>query len=351
MNYKQTEIQINMMKGKKSLYLLAFSLFVLNFCATAQHKGILKFNENGEFKIAQFTDTHINMDKNSNLYSYEIVRKVLEKERPDFIILTGDIITQANPIKGYERFVALFNEFEIPWAVVFGNHESEYQFPRDSLAGLLKRLPYCLNDDVGGIAGNSNFILPVLGRNNGIEALLYCMDSHSVSTLQPLVDGYGWFDFSQIMWYREKSAQYTAQNGGKPLPALAFFHIPLPEYTDAWNNPSVRPIGVKNEDECSPDINTGMFSAMLECGDVMGTFVGHDHINDYIGTHYNIALAYGRVTKVMKGEDDPLAGGRIIVLKEGQREFDTWIRDMNGAQVLQCNWPGTFSSEEKHVNR
>ena len=192
----------------------------------------------------------------------------------------------------------MFEDLKMPWAVIFGNHESERDFSRESLAQYLEEQPYCLNDDVGDIAGNSNFILPIYGKSNNIEALLYCMDSHSVSTLQPLVGGYGWFDFSQVMWYREKSREYTGLNGGKPYPALAFFHIPLPEYTDAWNNTEIPPLGVKNEDECSPEINTGMFAAMLECGDVMGTFVGHDHINDYIGVHYGIALAYGRVSSL-----------------------------------------------------
>jgi hypothetical protein len=168
------------------------------------------------------------------------------------------------------------------------------------------------------------------------------MDSNSYSTLKPTVDGYGWFDFSQIKWYREKSSEFTLANNNKPLPALAFFHIPLSEYIQAWNNKVKPPLGVKNEDECSPDINTGMFSAMLESGDVMGTFVGHDHINDYIGVHYGIALAYGRVSKIMGSEEDPLAGGRVIVLTEGKRQFDTWIRDLNGKKELECNWPDYF---------
>ena len=39
-----------------------------------------------------------------------------------------------------------------------------------------------------------------------------------------------------------------------------------------------------------------MFANMLECGDVMGVFAGHDHVNDYIATLYNIALGYGRAS-------------------------------------------------------
>lgn len=42
--------------------------------------------------------------------------------------------------------------------------------------------------------------------------------------------------------------------------------------------------GSKFERVCCPEVNTGLFAAMLERGDVMGTFAGHDHINDYWGS-------------------------------------------------------------------
>jgi predicted phosphodiesterase len=323
-----------------SLVLLLTGVFVL----FSQNKIELKFDKNGEFKIVQFTDTHIDLENNKNVQVYETVEVVLKSEKPDFAIFTGDIMTQRSPQKGYDRLVAILQKYNIPWAVVFGNHESESNTSRKVLADYVQNLPLCLNKDMEETDGNSNFVLEVIGKNEKANALLYCMDSNTYSTLKPNVDGYGWFTFDQINWYREKSKKFTHANGGNILPSLAFFHIPLPEYTAAWNNEVNPPIGVKNEDECSPDINTGMFLAMLEAGDVMGTFVGHDHINDYIGVQHNIALAYGRVTKVMKDpEEDPLAGGRIIVLKEGKREFDTWIRDLNGKKELECSWPASFS--------
>ncbi len=277
---------------------------------------------------------------------YETIAKILEIEKPDMAIITGDIVTERNPREGYKRLSDVFARFKIPWAAVFGNHDSENDMARKDLADYLAGLPYCLNNDKGETYGHSNFVLPVYGKNAKIKALIYCMDSNDYSTLKPTVDGYGWFDISQINWYRNKSREFAMMNGGDPLPAVAFFHIPLPEYTQAWNNKTTPPIGVKNEDECSPDINTGMFAAMLESGDVMGTFVGHDHINDYIGVYYDIALAYGRVTKVMPNPaEDPLAGGRVIVLKEGRRKFDTWIRDMNGIKELECTFPDSFKAK------
>jgi len=324
-------------------------LIVIHFIVTvnAQNNIKLKFNTDGEFKIVQFTDTHINFDKKSNLNVFQIVEEVINIEKPDFVIFTGDIVTERKPQNAYILLEELFEKAKVPWAVVFGNHDGQGGVTREDLADYLSKLPYCMNsdDDKDEVYGYSNFILPVYGKSNKVDALLYCMDSNSNSTLSPTVSGYGWFDFSQINWYRIKSKEFTLANNGNALPALAFFHIPLPEYTQAWNNKISPPLGVKNEDECSPDINTGMFSAMLECGDVMGTFVGHDHINDYIGVYYNIALAYGRVTKVMRNpKEDPLAGGRIIVLKEGERKFETWIRDMDGKRELDCSWPDSFNN-------
>ncbi len=329
----------------KNVYCILLLFCAAEFVAIGQNEADLKFNAYGEFKIAQFTDTHVDLTDNTNVEVYNIIETVIKIEKPDLAVLTGDIVTQDDPQEAYLRFDDVFSEAGVPWVMVFGNHESEHNFSRKELADFLQQLPFCLNRDQGETKGNSNFILPVSGKNKKVDALLYFMDSNEYSTLEPLVDGWGWFDYEQVGWYRDKSKKYTLQNGGKPLPALAFFHIPLPEYYDAWTNKAVAPIGVRNEDECSPEINTGMFAAMLECGDVMGTFVGHDHINDYIGLHFNIALAYGRITKIMKEPEDPLAGGRVILLKEGKHEFDTWIRDMNGNKELECSYPDSFKAE------
>jgi len=326
----------------RTIYIQLFFLLLFAGTVNAGNKMTLKFNRNGEFKILQFTDTHINLAAKANLKSLEIIKSVVEQEKPDLVVLTGDIVTQEDPQEGYQLLAGIFNSTKTPWAIVFGNHESEHSFTRKALADLVEKLPGCLNVNVGGINGNSNFLLTISGDRNKVEALLYCMDSNSYSNLKPSVDGYGWFDFSQIEWYRKSSGKYTRLNNGIPLPALAFFHIPLPEYIQGFNQKNGRVFGVRSEDECCPAVNSGMFTAMLECGDVMGTFVGHDHINDYIAVYHNIALAYGRVSKIMKNPEDPLAGGRVIVLKQGKRKFDTWIREFNGNKVLECSYPASF---------
>jgi hypothetical protein len=120
----------------------------------------------------------------------------------------------------------------------------------------------------------------------------------------------------------------TAKNGGEPLPALAFFHIPLPEYTEIDKQTT---IGNVLEKVCPAPLNSGLFTSMCECKDVMGTFVGHDHTNNYIGCLHNICLAYGYVSgkHASRHNHSTGCGVRVIELFEGERKFDTWLLQLS----------------------
>ncbi len=324
---------------KISLFL---TIIIFCFSLNAQKKEKITFNTSGELKIVQFTDLHIELERKRFLEVYETIPKILEYEKPDLAVVTGDIVTEDNPQRGFSKLADLFVQAGIPYAIVFGNHDSEHNLSRKEVAAYIEKLPGILNKNDKKSEGYTNFVLPVFGQDGKKAALLYFMDSNDYSTLKPLIGGWGWFTHGQVGWYRKQSRKFTAENNAVPYPALAFFHIPLPEYEDAWNNKTNLPVGEKREDICSPLINTGMFAAMLESGDVMGTFVGHDHYNDYIGVHYGIAMAYGRVTKTGDKPLDPGPGARVIVLREGRRAFDTWIREPGGKKVYECKYPDSF---------
>ena len=91
--------------------------------------------------------------------------------------------------------------------------------------------------------------------------------------------------------------------------------------------------GIKHEEVCCPKLNSGLFAAMVEMGDVMGTFVGHDHDNDYCGTLHDIRLCFGRVTGY-NTYGSLSRGARVIRLQEGSHSFDTWQR-LEGGGILR----------------
>jgi predicted phosphodiesterase len=303
-----------------------------------------RFNANGKFKIMQVTDTHIIWDSPYSQETVVMLQQALDAEKPDLVIFTGDVVTGKPYRKGLDMVIEPVLSRQIPWALVFGNHDDEQDLSREELAEMLHGYPFFAGKmkKIKNVTGYGNYVLEVRGHDdNRTKALLYCMDSHAYSTLKPAVDGYGWFAFDQVDWYRRTSGKYTSANGGQPLPALAFFHIPLPEYRLASHEKTVR-IGAKLEDECAPNVNSGMFLAMLEKGDVMGTFVGHDHVNDYVLNYCGIALAYGRFSGSKTTYTQLKNGVRLIELTENRRGFSTWVRLNESIVIEETRVPDDF---------
>ena len=121
--------------------------------------------------------------------------------------------------------------------------------------------------------------------------------------------------------------------------------IPLPEYNEAARSENAILRGTRMEEACAPKLNTGMFAAMKEAGDVMGMFVGHDHDNDYAVMWKDILLAYGRFTGGNTEYNHLPNGARIIVLDEGARTFTSWIRQKDGV-VDKISYPASFVKDD-----
>jgi hypothetical protein len=118
------------------------------------------------------------------------------------------------------------------------------------------------------------------------------------------------------------------------LPAIAFVHIPIVEYMNVAHLPFK---GNNTEDICCSSVNTGIYAAFKEMGDVNFLTVGHDHNNDNIGDFNGITLAYGRKSGY-GGYGPPhgwLRGARVIELTEGSTTVNTWIRQEDGSKVIQ----------------
>ena len=304
----------------------------------------LKFGEDKKFKIVQFTDVHWKADSIASEEAGERMGEVLDAEKPDLVIFTGDVIFGKPADKSMRCALEPTIKRGIPFAVTFGNHDDELGMSRKELYDFIKDMPGNLTSTVEGLSGVTNFILPVKASDGSKDAaLLYVFDSHSYSTLKHL-KGYGWIKHDQVQWYLNESKKFTESNGGTPLTALSFFHIPLPEYHEAVNNEGSFLIGTRKEEACNQEINTGMFAAMQEAGDVLGVFVGHDHVNDYAVSWKGIMLCYGRFTggKTVYHDMPGGNGARIIELTEGVRQFRSWIRLKDGQVINEFTYPSEW---------
>ncbi len=305
----------------------------------------LRFRSDGRFRIVQFTDLHWQNGETEDLRTRALMEAVLEAEQPDLVALTGDVLEGRecrDPAASWRQAVAPMVERGVPWATSFGNHDDEGTLDRAALLAVDQESPLCLSQaGPREIAGVGNYALELLSADGDrFAAALYFLDSGSYA---PEGAGrYAWIQRDQIDWYLATARSLAERavseaGGGAPpprLPALAFFHIPLPEYNEVWDFHPCR--GCKYEAVYAPELNSGFFAALWESGDVLGTFVGHDHINDLGGSLHGIRLCYGRATGYHTyGRDGFPRGARVIEIPQGERSFTTWLRLDDGSAVRE----------------
>ncbi|WP_284645732.1 metallophosphoesterase family protein [Paenibacillus silviterrae] len=295
----------------------------------------LAFRQDGTFTITQFTDIHWKDGGPADQRSRRLMEIVLDEERPDLVVFTGDVIYTGdvtpgrpicdNPEQALREAVHAAEIRNIPWAIAFGNHDTEKGISREALMEIVQSLPYSVAErGPKEVSGVGNYTLHIDDDKNSPAAVLYFFDSGNLSPV-PRIQGYDWIRNDQVQWYMAASRKLRERNHGNALPSLAFFHIPLPEYREVWDTKVC--YGNKFEEIGCPRVNSGLFASMVEMGDVMGTFTGHDHVNDYWGELHGIRLCYGRATGYNTyGRENFPRGARMIRLHQGQSDFETWLR-------------------------
>ncbi|GHV66098.1 metallophosphatase [Bacteroidia bacterium] len=330
---------------KRKIFLVAFciTVTVVTFCCifachqdTGSNKLSLKFREDGTFKIVQFTDLHIIDQSPRTAKTVETIRFVLNTEKPDMAVLTGDQTIDKPSQEVFKLIASVFDEAKMPFALVFGNHDAE-TITKEEAFSILSKTPYFLGEaGPQEVSGYGNYIIPIQASQSAqTAALLYCFDS-----------GVRGIQHSHVAWYRKESAR-LAKEFGDTIQALAFLHIPLTEYSHIRGKLHTK--GQIGEPISAERLNHGLLASMVEMKDVMGVFVGHCHEDEAIGLHHNIALGFGRV-----GGADAYGGlergGRVIELYEDKpHTFHSWIRVPSGV-VNMYYYPAGITADEESMS-
>ena len=318
---------------------LILGLTMLMCIGQAFAQNTLRFKK-GLFKIVQITDLHYKLGVKASEQGLACVREMVETEKPDLVVVTGDIIYSAPADSTLSVVLKTFAQLGVPFCMTFGNHDYDFKTPAVALYNQMQKTPNCVMPVLQG--KNTDYSLPILSSNGKrTAAVLYCIDTHNKPAIGG-IGGYQWISHNQITWYRQRSMVYKQKNGGRPVPSLAFLHIPLPEFNYATDNTQCPMYGSRLEKAYSPSLNSGMFASIKEMGDIMGVFCGHDHDNDYAVSYFNVLLAHGRFSGGNAEYNHLKSGARVIVLKEGKREFDTWIREVGGNVLYRTTYPKSY---------
>lgn len=313
-----------------------------------ESKFKLRFGDDGDFKVMVFADLHLNSKGMSNT-NEERIKMLLEREKPDLVILTGDqihdrAVSNADIFeKTISQVADIFEEKEIPWIHVYGNHDDNGGFSKEKQQEIYENFEHCLSkagDEE--LTGVGNYVIPIYASDSdSIKFAVWGLDSGgNISTkdkseLCPVTStfggysgtGYDYIHEDQINWYYETSKLLEAYNNDIIVPSLMAFHIPLQETWTAWQNRSaLEYTGDKREDICASAYNSGLFGVMRGRGDVKAVVNGHDHKNDFMVKYGGIKLCYSPTLSDSAYGVDEARGCRVFVINESTpNKVDTYV--------------------------
>ena len=149
----------------KRLLILLLLVFISLPSLKAQERE-LRFNKDRRFKIVQFTDVHWIYGNEASNEAGERMAEVLDAEKPDLVVLTGDLVYAKPAGKALQKVLEPILKRGLRFAVTWGNHDDEHDMARAELSHFIENMPGNLSSTTEGVSGVTNYILPI-GASEG----------------------------------------------------------------------------------------------------------------------------------------------------------------------------------------
>ena len=274
----------------------------------------IKFN-NGHLKVLQISDLQDN--RFTCVDTLRFMEAAVKKIKPDLIVLTGDQLDvvdlwgkgercRKNVEKAINRLFSVFESFDIPFVLTFGNHDRETGLPNDEQAKIYAKMKNCICfDDVNdGRPDAGTFNVPIMSSDGSRTAMnIYVFDTGSKTN-----GVYGGVRKEQLEWLDKTSREVNADS-------IVFQHIPVDEIYEllekvpkgtegaepAYGNrkgeyyrrrDGIKFMGEYGETPAALPRECGEFEQLKKQGDVFAVYCGHDHYDSFIGMVDGIDLGY-----------------------------------------------------------
>lgn len=348
---------------KKLTSILLVVSLVFSFCVFANaEENELKFGADGKFTVLQVSDP-----QDDHYPAYDLVnflKLAIEETAPDLIVFTGDIVedsrigdigidgqsfregvevdgdyyqTVMNVTKACEAVFAEAESRGIPFAVCQGNNDHNSGVTSEDWLKIYDSYENSLTVDESDDAdGRIDFNLEIKGSDGKTAFNIWMMDTAGSSVTE-----------EQLEWYKAESAALKEANGGKPVPAILFEHVPTSDPGFLFEECGITDEGARlvdgkilrlNKEVANgynasaftiPEDTSAQFKAWKECGDVLGAYFGHWHTEGFTGIYDGIEL--GMTYGCEFAKTGPY-GIRVFTLYEDDIEnFDNEIYTYEGS--------------------
>ncbi|KAL0958443.1 hypothetical protein HGRIS_000586 [Hohenbuehelia grisea] len=344
------------------------------------NKQRLVFRPDGSFKLTVFSDLHFGENPwddwgpQQDVNSLRLMRTVLADEKPDYVVINGDLITGENTFREnstllVDEIMAPINEAKVPFSSAHGNHDNQANITHlEEIRREIRVAPLSYTRTaplgIGGVEGPGNYWVPIYrhAKDKAPTLILWFFDSRGGfspnPSSKPVPD---WVDESVASWIGQETAAMNAAWGpASSRMALAFVHIPphaiqaVQATLDPLKNPGLNAdqLGQGSSqataDPADADKDVPFWKALnTHIKNLRAVISGHDHGNEWCareptqdvifcfdkhsgyGGYGDRSWGYG-VRNIVFQSADPTAGVK------------TWIRleegETRGAVVLDENF-------------
>ena len=144
---------------------------------------VLKKQPGKDFIILNLTDPQLGDPEwaeghmNRAVIEYTVA-KLIERVKPDLITISGDL-AWAGYTLAYDLLAELLEQFQIPWAPVWGNHDNQGGAECiDRIVNRYMAYPHFLYEKGDPAIGNGNYVIAIEEDGKIVEALVM-VDSHN----------------------------------------------------------------------------------------------------------------------------------------------------------------------------
>ena len=273
----------------------------------------LRIPKDEDFRILQLTDLHLGfgpLSRRMDRLALGAVRKIIERSKPHLIVLTGDSIFPFLPRAGTlnnrrlsQKLMEFLDGFEIPYTLVFGNHDCEMfsTCGKKELAGLYKQGRYCIfAEGRKDLTGVGNFLIELIDDSGKVLLPLVLLDSNMYGEGGWFFSGFDRIHDDQVDWCTDRLNALKQKS--PDIKAMAFFHMPLREFKEAYEkmklgdrNVIYRHGSIAEKDEYFgiSKFKSTFFDRAVENGVIKWIFCGHDHMNTLSLVYRGIQMTYG----------------------------------------------------------
>lgn len=317
----------------------------MNLEKTLETKISLKLRADGSFKMLMVSD--IQEQTTIDPRTVPAFAAMLDRVKPDLVILGGDnvdgrYVKTETELRTYFAAILLpLEERGIAWAHIYGNHDYDADVtPADQMA-IYGSYPHCITKTTPGIPGVTNYVLPILDENGEPVFCIWALDTqHYLADQIPIladrddpkhknaryklpnrpISQYKFASpvFEQQMWYWQTSCALEEKYGRK-IPGMMVMHVAPWEFSLAKENPEETGlVGYTEEKLLLSSLNTGIFTTILQRGDISCIAAGHTHADDFTAAYCGITFALDGCGGYTPKGNDACRGGRLFTWKDGE---------------------------------